>query len=124
MKQSETQAAVNSSKKLKSTRNSTETKDDSAATYFNPYIRQTFTERNWKSLKWADFALSNMLGSKVPYTKPLKNTLPTGPMVQICYTQGGRRGFSLSDRYNVRPFSGKYWAVTQVRTKLREMLMH
>ena len=46
MKQSETQAAVNSSKKLKSTRNSTETKDDSAATYFNPYIRQTFTERN------------------------------------------------------------------------------
>ena len=46
MKQSETQAAVNSSKKLKSTRNSTETKDDSAATCFNPYIRQTFTERN------------------------------------------------------------------------------
>ena len=30
MKQSETQAAVNSSKQLKSTRNSTETKDDSA----------------------------------------------------------------------------------------------
>ena len=46
MKQSETQAAVNSSKKLKSTRNSTETNDVSAATYFNPYIRQTFMERN------------------------------------------------------------------------------
>ena len=26
--------------------NSTETKDDSAATYFNRHIRQTFTERN------------------------------------------------------------------------------
>ena len=32
MKQSETQAAVNSSKKLKSTRRSSETKNDSAAT--------------------------------------------------------------------------------------------
>ena len=43
MKQSETQAAENSSKKLKSTRKSTETKDYSAATYFNPRIRQTFS---------------------------------------------------------------------------------
>ena len=40
--------------------------------------------------------------------KPLKNTLPTGPNVQICYTQGGRRDFMLTDRYKVRPFSGKY----------------
>ena len=43
-----------------------------------------------KSPKWADFALSNMLGL-------LKNTLPTRPNVQISYTQGGRQGFSLSD---------------------------
>ena len=43
-----------------------------------------------------------MLGSEVPCTKPLKNTLPTGPKVQICDTQGGRRGFTLSDRYNGR----------------------
>ena len=101
MKQLETQAAVNFSRKLKSTRNSTETKDDSAATYFNPYIKQTFTERDWKSPKWADFALAligNMLGSDVPCTKPLIITLSIGPRVQICYTQGGRRGFSISDR--------------------------
>ena len=50
-----------------------------------------------KSPKWVDFALSNMLGSEVPCTKPLKNTLPTRPKVQISYTQGGRQGFSLSD---------------------------
>ena len=124
MKQSETQTAVNCSKKLKSTRNSAETKDDSAATYFNRHIRQTFTERNRKFPKWADLALSNMLDSDVPSKKPLENTLPTGPKVQISYTQGERRGFSLSDRYNVRPFSGKYSAVTHKRTKLKEMLTH
>ena len=46
MKQSETQTAVNCSKNLNLTRNSTEIKDDSDATYFNRHIRQTFTERN------------------------------------------------------------------------------
>ena len=45
MKQSETESDVNSSKNLKSTRKSTETKDDSAATSFSPHIKQTFTER-------------------------------------------------------------------------------
>ena len=63
-----------------------------------------------------------MLDSDVPCRKPLENTLPTGPKVQICYTQGERRGFSLSDRYNVRSFSGKYSAVTHKRAKLKEML--
>ena len=53
-----------------------------------------------------------------------ENTLPIGPKVQICYTRGERRGFSLSDRYNVSPFSGTYSAVTHKRTKLREMLTH
>ena len=46
-----------------------------------------------------------MLDSDVPCTKPLKNTLPT--KVQISYTLGGRRGFIISDRYNVCPLSGK-----------------
>ena len=69
MKQSKTQTAVNCSKKLKSTRNSTEAKDNSAATYFNRHIRQTFTERNWKSPKWADLALGDMLDSDVPCGK-------------------------------------------------------
>ena len=41
----------------------------------------------------------------------------------ICYTQSERRGFSLSDRYNVRPFSGKYSAVMLKRTKLREVYL-
>ena len=48
-----------------------------------------------------------MLDSEVLFTKPLKNTLLTGPKVQVCYTQGGRQGFSLGDGYNVRPLSGK-----------------
>ena len=51
--------------------------------------------------------ISNMLDSEVLFTKPLKNTLLTGPKVQVCYTQGGRQGFSLGDGYNVRPLSGK-----------------
>ena len=46
-----------------------------------------------------------MLDSDVPCTKPLKNTLPS--KVQISYTLGGRRGFIISDRYNVRLISGK-----------------
>ena len=33
--------------------------------------------------------------------------IPTGPKDQICYTQGGRRGFSLSDWYKVKAFLRK-----------------
>ena len=62
-----------------------------------------------------------MLNSDVPCRKPVENTLPTGTKVQICYTPGERRGFSLSDRYNVRSFSGNYSAVTHKRAKFREM---
>ena len=45
MKQSETQTALNCSKNLNLTRNSTEIKDDSDPKYFNRHIRKTFTER-------------------------------------------------------------------------------
>ena len=69
----------NSDEAVGNTRNSTETKDDSAATYFNIYISQTFSAKELKIAEVGYFALSNILGSEVPCTKPLQTPYRPGP---------------------------------------------